>query len=58
MEGWGGEEEDIKTFCKDAFEFRNARIVCDDNGAGVGVMGGLGGPVKPHLAFLLLLFLT
>ena len=32
------------TFSEDAFEFREARIVGDDKGAGVGVMGGLRGP--------------
>ena len=29
---------------EDVFEFRKARIVCGDKGAGVGVMGGLRGP--------------
>ena len=29
----------METFSKEAFEFREARIVCD-KGAGVGVMGG------------------
>ena len=32
----------METFTEDRFEFRKARIVGDDEGAGVGVMGGLG----------------
>ena len=35
---------DVETFSKDAFEFREARIVGGDKEAGVGVMGGLMGP--------------
>ena len=31
----------METFSKDVFEFREARIVYGNKGAGVGVMGGL-----------------
>ena len=34
----------MKTFPKDAFEFRKARIVYGNKGGGVGIMGGLIGP--------------
>ena len=34
----------METFTEDTFEFREARIVSGDEGAGVGVMGGLKGP--------------
>ena len=34
----------METFSKDTFEFVEARIVGDDKRAGVGPMGGLGGP--------------
>ena len=33
----------MRTFSKDAFEFREARIICGNKGGGVGVMGGLRG---------------
>ena len=33
----------METFTEDAFEFWKARIVGGDEGAGVGVMGGLRG---------------
>ena len=33
----------METFTEDTFEFRKARIVGGDEGAGVGVMGGLRG---------------
>ena len=39
--GVGG--EDVETFTEDTFEFREARIVGGDEGAGVRVMGGLRG---------------
>ena len=34
----------METFTEDTFEFWEARIVGDDKGAGVGVMGELRGP--------------
>ena len=34
----------MRTFFKDVFEFREAMIVCGNNGCGVGVMGRLVGP--------------
>ena len=34
----------MKTFSDDAYEFREARIVDGDKGAGGGVIGGLGEP--------------
>ena len=34
----------MKTFSNDVFEFREARILCDNKGARVRVMGELGGP--------------
>ena len=33
----------MKTFSEDTFEFREARIVGGDRGAGVGIMRGLSG---------------
>ena len=33
--------EDVETFTEDTFEFRKARIVGGDEGADVGVIGGL-----------------
>ena len=33
----------METFTEDMFEFRKARIVGGDEGAGIGVMGGLRG---------------
>ena len=35
--------EDVETFTEDPFEFRKARIVGGDEGAEVGVVGGLSG---------------
>jgi hypothetical protein len=33
----------VETFTEDTFEFQKARIVGGDEGAGIGVMGGLRG---------------
>ena len=40
----GRRGEDVEIFMEDTFEFREARIVGGDKGAGVGVMGVLRGP--------------
>ena len=43
IESGGVEGEDVETFTEYTFEFRKARIVGGDEGAEVGVMGGLRG---------------
>ena len=44
MSGLGGlREEGMETFSKDVFEFREARILGGDEGAGVGVLNELSG---------------
>ena len=40
--GCGIRGEDVETFCKDVFEFKNSRIVCDQ-ATGVRIMGRSGG---------------